>query len=51
MAWITLGLGHATSRSASLRPGLRLRDLLFWSAIAFAWTGPEAASFMGGEIR
>jgi amino acid transporter len=49
LAWITLG--SATELTAeSLRPGLRLRDLLFWSAIAFAWTGPEAASFMGGEV-
>lgn len=44
--------GSATPlRGHSLWPGLRLRDLLFWSAIAFAWTGPEAASFMGGEVR
>jgi amino acid transporter len=48
-AW--LSLGSATPLDAeTLRPGLRLRDLLFWSAIAFAWTGPEAASFMGGEV-
>ena len=32
-------------------PSVRLRDLVFWSTIAFAWTGPEAASFMSGEIR
>jgi len=29
----------------------RLADMVFWATIAFAWTGPEAASFMGGEIR
>ena len=44
--------GSATAWTAtSLVPGLRLADLLFWSTIAFAWTGPEAASFMGAEIR
>jgi glutamate:GABA antiporter len=36
---------------ATLRPRFALGDLLFWSTIAFAWTGPEAASFMGGEIE
>jgi glutamate:GABA antiporter len=43
--------GSATHLSAAtLRPGLQLRDLIFWSVIAFAWTGPEAMSFMGGEV-
>lgn len=48
-AWITLGSATELTLE-SLRPGFRLRDLLFWSAIAFAWTGPEAASFMGDEV-
>ena len=40
MAWITLG--PATPITArSLLPGLSLRDLAFFSAIAFAWTGPR----------
>jgi amino acid transporter len=44
--------GSATSITAgSLRPHLHLTDVIFWSAIAFAWTGVEAASFMGGEIK
>ena len=44
--------GAATSIDAqSLRPHPHLTDIIFWSAIAFAWTGPEAASFMGGEIK
>jgi amino acid transporter len=44
--------GAATSiDAASLRPGLGLNDLIFWASIAFAMTGPESASFMGGEIR
>jgi amino acid transporter len=35
----------------TLVPGFHLADVVFWSTIAFAWTGPEAASFMAGEIR
>jgi amino acid transporter len=47
-----LTLGPATAITAeSLVPGVSLRDLVFFSAIAFAWTGAETASFMGGEIR
>ncbi len=50
MAWFKLG--PATGIDArSLVPGFALRDLVFFSAIAFAWTGPEAASFMGDEIK
>jgi glutamate:GABA antiporter len=37
--------------SATMRPGLAIKDLIFWSVIAFAWTGPEAMPFMGGEIK
>jgi len=49
-AWILLG--PATPITArSLVPALSLRDLVFFSAIAFAWTGPETASFMGDEIQ
>lgn len=36
---------------ATMRPGVQIKDIIFWSVIAFAWTGPEAASFMGGEIK
>lgn len=32
-------------------PAFHLRDVIFWTTLAFAWTGPEAVSFMGGEIR
>jgi glutamate:GABA antiporter len=32
-------------------PTFRLADVIFWTTLAFAWTGPEAASFMGAEIR
>jgi amino acid transporter len=49
MAWWRFG--SATHISvAALRPGVQIKDLIFWSVIAFAWTGPEAIAFMGGEI-
>jgi glutamate:GABA antiporter len=32
-------------------PSLHLKDLIFWSVIAFAWTGPEAIPFMAGEVK
>lgn len=50
LAWIQLGPATTFDR-ATLTPGLGTRELLFFSAIAFAWTGPEAASFMGDEIQ
>lgn len=44
--------GSATTiDAAAMRPQVQLKDVIFWSVIAFAWTGPEAISFMGGEIR
>lgn len=44
--------GSATPLTpASLVPVVGVEQLIFWSTIAFAWTGPESASFMGGEIR
>jgi len=55
---IALGLlacwkfGSATPINViTMRPGLHIKDVIFWSVIAFAWTGPEAMPFMGGEIR
>jgi amino acid transporter len=55
---IVLGLtsywrfGSATPFNArTLTPTFRLADVIFWTTLAFAFTGPEAASFMGGEIR
>lgn len=51
-ALVFWNFGSATPiTSKGLVPGLTLRDLLFFSAIAFAVTGPEAASFMGDEIK
>ncbi len=44
--------GPATSiTAATMRPGLAIKDVIFWSVIAFAWTGPEAMPFMGDEIK
>lgn len=34
----------------TLKPATALRDMVFWSTIAFAFTGIEAGSFMGEEI-
>jgi amino acid transporter len=48
-AWARFGSATPLDAQA-LRPGLRLQELLFFSSIAFAWTGPEAASFMGEEV-
>lgn len=50
VAWWRFGSATSFDR-ASLTPGLQIRDLIFWSTIAFALTGFEAASFMGEEIR
>jgi amino acid transporter len=62
-AWIAMllliGMGFiAWTRSGSatpitgrsLLPTTGLRDMVFWSTIAFAFTGLEAGSFMGEEI-
>ena len=44
--------GPATRFDATtLVPRVGIANLIFWSTIAFAWTGPESASFMGGEIE
>ena len=48
--WARFGSATPINRH-SLVPSFHLADLTFWGTIVFAWTGPEAASFMGGEIR
>lgn len=50
LAWVKFGAATPLNVS-SMRPGLQLKDLIFWSVIAFAWTGPEAIPFMAGEIK
>ncbi|HKQ98058.1 MAG TPA: APC family permease [Candidatus Polarisedimenticolia bacterium] len=37
--------------AVTLAPSFAMKDLLFWSTIAFALTGLESASFMGDEIK
>ena len=44
--------GSATPFTAeSLVPSTRLKDIIFWSTIAFSLSGLEGASMMGDEIR
>lgn len=44
--------GSATDFSPSaMLPSMRLKDLVFWSTIAFGFAGFESASLMGDEIR
>jgi len=50
LAWLKFGPATALN-ATTMRPGLQLKDIIFWSVIAFAWTGPEAMPFMGGEIK
>jgi glutamate:GABA antiporter len=50
LAWVRLGPATEFTR-ATLTPALGIRNLIFWSTIAFALTGFESASFMGDEIK
>jgi glutamate:GABA antiporter len=50
LAWWKFGPATTIS-AATMRPELHLKDVIFWSVIAFAWTGPESMPFMGGEIK
>lgn len=50
LAWHRFGPATAFTRD-TLTPGLDIRSLIFWSTIAFALTGVESASLMGGEIK
>jgi amino acid transporter len=44
--------GSATPFTAeSLVPSTRLKDIIFWSTIAFSLSGLESASMLGDEIR
>jgi glutamate:GABA antiporter len=50
VAW--LRFGSATPFTAeSLIPSTRLKDIVFWSTIAFSLSGLESASMMSEEIR
>jgi glutamate:GABA antiporter len=50
LAWWKFGPA-TTINASTMQPGFHLKDVIFWSVIAFAWTGPESVPFMGGEIR
>jgi len=49
VAWAKFGSATPITPH-SLLPATGLRDMVFWSTIAFAFTGLEAGSFMGEEI-
>jgi amino acid transporter len=49
-AWAKFGPASPMN-AATLKPSLHFSDIVFWSTIAFAWTGPESLPFMAGEIR
>jgi len=50
LAWMRFG--SATPFSAeTLLPSTRLKDIVFWSTIAFSLSGLESASMLGEEIR
>jgi amino acid transporter len=50
VAWAKFG--SATEFSfRTMMPGTHLKDIIFWSTVAFALTGLESASFLGDEIR
>ena len=49
-SWWRFGAATPITRH-SMVPGLHLKDAVFWATIAFAWTGIEALSLMGGEIH
>ncbi len=50
IAWLHFGPASEFSRT-TLVPGIKLKDVIFWSTITFALAGCETASFMGGEIK
>jgi amino acid transporter len=50
LAWIRFGSATAFT-AESLLPSTRLKDIVFWSTIAFSLSGLESASMMGEEIK
>lgn len=48
--WWRFGSATVIDRH-TIVPSFRLADVIFWTTLAFAYTGPEAASFMDSEIR
>jgi amino acid transporter len=50
LAWARLGSATEFT-GTSLVPSTQLKDIVFWSTIAFSLSGVESASMMGEEIR
>jgi len=50
IAWHRFGPANSFAPSA-LVPSFKLKDVLFWSVLIFAFAGCETASFMGDEIK
>jgi amino acid transporter len=50
VAWLRFGSATPFTLD-SMVPGTRLKDLVFWSTIAFSLSGLEGASMLGEEIR
>jgi glutamate:GABA antiporter len=50
LSWLRFGPATHINR-LTIVPKFRLSDVIFWTTLAFAWTGPEAVSFMSSEIQ
>ena len=50
VAWMRFGSATEIS-AASVLPDMNLKNVFFWSTVAFAFGGMEGASTMGAEIR
>ena len=50
VAWVRFGSATPFT-GESIVPSTRLKDIVFWSTIAFSLSGLESASMMGEEIR
>ena len=50
IAWLRFGSATAIER-ATVVPSLDLKNVFFWSTVAFAFGGVEGASTMGSEIK
>ncbi|HTK55293.1 MAG TPA: APC family permease [Gemmatimonadales bacterium] len=50
VAWWQFGTA-TTFEPRSMMPSWHLKDIAFWSTLAFAFGGLETASLMGGEIK
>ena len=50
IAWLRFGSATVIER-ATILPSMDLKNVFFWSTVAFAFGGVEAASMMGNEIQ